>query len=54
MSVYKESNCDFIKSMNSINIYTTLYLLKKQGILMALPHTMVCITSYFFLEKNNK
>ena len=48
MSVYQQSSCDLFKAMNSVNLFTSLYLFCKHGFFTALPHSMVVVTSYFF------
>ena len=48
MSVYQQSSCDLFKAMNSVNLFTSLYIFYKHGVLTALPHSMVVVTSYLF------
>ena len=51
MSVYQQSSCDLFKAMNSVNLFTSLYVFYKHGVLTALPHSMVVVTSYLFWRK---
>ena len=45
---YSKDNCNLILSMNNLNVFTTLYIFYKQGLLVALPHSAVCLTSFLF------
>ena len=48
MGFYNKENCDFMKSMNAINIFTAGYIYYKRGLFFAIPHASVCVTSWFF------
>lgn len=48
MGFYNEVNCDLMKSMNIINMLTTYFVYNKRGLLFAIPHTGVCISSWLF------
>ena len=48
MGFYNKENCDFMKSMNIINMFTAGYIYYKRGLFFAIPHASVCVTSWFF------
>jgi len=54
ISLYKHQNSMFIMSMNMLNLLSTCYIYNKKGLIISIPHSCLCGTSYLFWSNPRK
>tara|TARA_B100000900_G_C20537818_1_gene699102 strand:+ start:845 stop:1315 length:471 start_codon:yes stop_codon:yes gene_type:complete len=50
--IYKDTtHTELVINTNFLNLFSSIYVAKERGVLIALPHTAVFVTSYFFWKE---